>query len=491
MSSTLPTAPAPTAAVKKAKPPKPVRLKRGDHEFLPAALEILETPLSPVRSGMLVTICLFAAVALAWSYIGRIDIIAVAQGKIQPVGRTKTIQPLETGRVQKLLVANGQAVKAGEVLIELDPSESQADEATFAADLASFRAEARRRDTALSAAARRTPGPAPMIAFGPGVPAELARREQRVLEGDLGQLYATVASFEAQARTKMAEKARLQATVQAQENLVQTLKERVDMRSSLFETNSGSKAAVIDAREVMQTQLANLASQRGQLGEAESGILLAQRDIEKTYNTFLAENAAKLAEADRQADDLDKKLAKARIKTSHMTIASPIDGVVQGLTVTTVGQVITTGEQIMQIVPEGAPLEIEAYMPNADIGFIEKGQTAVVKVESFPFTTFGTIDATVTRVASDAIPDVDAAAREQNPAQATKGQMFGGGQRTQNLVFPVNLVMARNTIDVEGRSVPLGAGMAVTVEIKTGTRRILSYLLSPLVQVISTSMKER
>ncbi len=473
-------------------PAKRPKLRRGDHEFLPAALEILETPLSPIRSVFIPTLCAFAAAALTWAYVGRVDIIATAQGKIQAVGRTKTIQPLETGRVLKVEVENGQRVKAGETLLALDSGEALADEAALAGTLQGLRAEALRRRLAIETAAVNRAGlPAKPVPWAADMPADVADRETRVLAGDLGQLDSTVASLAAQQRQKAAEADRLTRTIAAQQVLIATLKQRVDMRAELFGRNAESKASVIDAQEVYQTQQTSLTSQQGQLGEAQASQVTAGRDIEKTYAAFIADNSQKLAEAERQIADDERKLAKARIKTSHLVLISPIDGVVQGLTLTTVGQVVSTGEQIMQIIPEGTPLKIECYLPNGDIGFVKPDQLAVVKVESFPFTDYGTLDARVIRVAHDAIPQVEAEQHEQNPVQSQKAGMFGGGQRTQNLVFPVTLRLDTPSIKANGSEVPLVPGMAVTVEVKTGTRRILNYVFSPLVEVATTAMRER
>jgi hemolysin D len=498
--STLPLAakpPSPPSAKTPAKVPalqvpRRIKLNHGDHEFLPAALEILETPLSPVRSGMILTICAFVTAALVWSWFGRVDIIATAQGKIQPVGRTKTVQPLETGKVLSIAVQNGAHVKAGDVLVTLDPGEAQADEGTLQADINAEKAEVLRRTTALTLASRRALGAVPQIAFPPGIPPEIAAREQRVLAQDITQLATTVGSLDGQVKEKSAERDRLKSTIDAQQALVATLKERVDMRQTLEASRSESRAKVIDALELMQTQQATLASEKGQIGEADASLARLQRDIEKSYATFAADNAQKLADADRLMSSNNEKLAKARLKTDHMTLRSPVDGTVAGSTITSLEQVVTVGEQVMQIVPDDSRLEIECYLPNSDIGFVRKDQQAVVKIESFPFTDYGTIDAEVVRVAHDAIPQPDADQREQNPVAASKDVgMFGGGQRFQNLVYPVTLTMDRKVMKSEGAEVPLVPGMAVTVEIKTGTRRILSYLFSPILQVATTAFRER
>ena len=174
-----------------------------------------------------------------------------------------------------------------------------------------------------------------------------------------------------------------------------------------------------------------------------------------------------------------------------MNLASPIDGTVYGLVVTTIGQVVGGGDELMRIVPDGATLEIESYLANQDAGFVRVGQKALVKIASFPFTRYGTLAATVTRVGGDAIPAPDAQLNEIDGSRAPKDKTFAGAQRTQNLVYPVNLDPGRDYMMVDGKTEPLRPGMAVTVEIVTGRRRILEYLFSPLVETASDSLKER
>ena len=468
-----------------------VKWARSDQEFLPAALSILETPASPVRIGLLWAICLLAGFAILWSYFGRIDILAVAQGKIQPTGRVKTIQPLETGRVVAIHVENGQHVQAGDVLVELDPAEAAADEHASGSALAAYKAEALRRGAALSAAETDPTGETPKIAWQGDIPAPISEREERVLKGDLRQLRVSVQSYEAQIAQKKDEERRLESTIAAERALIDTLQQRVAMRRALLARGSTPKAAVIDAMETLQTQQTQLATQEGQLQEARAAQEVLVKERQKAIDSFIADNSQKLGEAERQIDDYEQKFAKAHVKTGHMTIASPISGTVLGLTVTTKNQVLTSSEELMRIVPDGAGLEIEAYLENKDIGFVASGQPAVVKIESFPFTRFGTLDATVERVAHDAIPQPDAQSIEGNPTKPPRNDYFAGAQRVQNLFFPVTLRAQKSTMSVEGEEIPLTPGMAVTVEIKTGKRRILEYLFSPLVETASRAMRER
>jgi len=464
--------------------------KATDREFLPAALEILETPPSPIKMGLLLLICGFFAAALVWSYFGHIDIIAVAQGKLQPTGRVKVIQPLETSRVQVAKVENGSRVREGDVLVELDPSEAAADVAENAAGLASFRAEALRREAAIKAAQVQPISTKLDIVWPDEIPDSIRRREERVYTADLAQLDAQIASLSAQLDQKKAEGQRLVTMIAAQEQLITTLQQRVTMRSQLVDMNAGSKSNLIDATETLQYQKTTLAQQKGQLAEAQANLSVILKDIKKTQDSFIAENAQKAAEAERQAADLKEKLIKAQARLSHMTLTSPIDGTVQASALTTVGQVVTSGQELMSVVPEGATLEIECYLPNKDIGFVKEGEPAIIKIESFPFSRYGTINATVTRVARDAIPEPDANQQEMDPTKRTP-RPSGGATRTQNLVFPVTLSLDQTAINVDGAKIPLSAGMAVTVEIRTGSRRILEYVFSPLVQMGSEALRER
>jgi hemolysin D len=485
------SSPQPSAEPPSRRPPK-AKPHRDDQEFLPADLEIMETPPSPVRMAFIWIICAFVVVALGWSWFARIDIIAVAQGKIQPTGRVKVIQPLDTGKVASIRVENGKHVKAGDVLIEMERGDAQAEEADAAAALAAWRAEAARRRTAIAAATNQTWSAAPAIDWAANIPAANRSREEKVLGGDLAQLAADVGSLDAQIAQKEVERDHLAATITAQNNLIATLQQRVDMRAALVASGAGAKSALIDATETLQYQQTMLQTQTGQREQAIANLEVLAQEREKTITAFIADNSQKMAEALRQADDYQQRLIIAQLKAAHMSLTSPIDGVVMGSSVTTVGQVIQSGDEIMRIVPADATLEIECYLPNQDIGFVKPGQTAVVKVESFPFTRYGTLTARVTRVARDAIPEPDAQAAEGDPAKAGRdARLFGPAQPMQNLVFPVTLTPGRSAMNVDGETLPLTPGMTVSVEIATGSRRILEYLFSPLVEVASEAMKER
>jgi hemolysin D len=468
-----------------------------DMGFHPADIEILETPPSPVRMSMIVTICALAASTLIWSFIGTIDIVAVAQGKFKPIGDTKTIQPAEPGKVVAINVENGQHVKAGDVLVELDPGDAKADENDAATALASWRAETIRRKTAIEAAARQPFSPVATIswdttAWDATVPPANRPREEKVLKSDLTQLASALSSIDAQIAQKEVERDQLSTTIKSQQALIATLQRRADMRASLIPSGAGSTAALIDATERVQIETTTLNGQMAQRAQAVSAIKVLDEDRKKSINTFIAENTQKLADAQRQADDFEQKHIKTRLKSGRLALVSPIDGVVMGLAVTTIGQMLTSGEDIAKIVPEGASLKIEAYLANKDIGFVKKGQTAVVKIDAFPFTRYGTIRARVDHIAFDAIPEPDAQATEGDATKANRAtKSFAGAQRVQNLVFPVTLIPVSDHLKIDGEQIPMTAGMTVEIEIATGKRRIIEYIFSPLVETAANALKER
>ncbi|MGQ5720580.1 HlyD family type I secretion periplasmic adaptor subunit [Pseudochrobactrum asaccharolyticum] len=474
-----------------------VQHSRADHEFLPAALEILEKPASPVRIAFLWFICILATVALLWTWFGTFDIVATAQGKVQPAGRVKIVQSLETGKTKSVPVMNGMQVKSGDMLIELDDTEIRAEEIAAIAGLNAFKAEVARREAVLSVISDWqkhniwiTSRTLPVLSFplSSDIPDYINKREQKIYQADLSQLSSSLNNLNAQRIQKQAEIESLANAVTAQKALVATLAERVTMRSSLAQSKTGSRAHVIDALQQQQEATTTLTTQMGQLNAARAALNATTSEAAKFIDSFVADNAARQSEAARRIDELEQQVVKAEKRRKSMIIRSPIDGTVQASAVNTTGQVVTTGTELMRIVPKNSPLEIEAYLPNRDIGFVKAGQEAVIKVEAFPFTRFGIIKGEVFRIATDAIPEPDAQQLEGSATKELNSLIpTGNAQRMQNLVFPITVTPGQKTA---GQIINLDPGMTVTVEVNIGKRRILEYLFSPLLEITSQAMRE-
>jgi hemolysin D len=332
------------------------------------------------------------------------------------------------------------------------------------------------------------------VTYPDGISEEIRERENAVLASDMAQLLSNRASLTAQRAERLATHQRLKASIAARERLLALNKEQVDMLEILNQTKSASRAQVIEKLQQYETQITAQTADQGQLGEVEASLTTIDRKLEETTAQFIADQMQKLEDANRRIDHLKGELVKATTRQERTRLTSPISGTVQQLAVTTVGQVVASAQALMTIVPSDGPIEIEAMIQNQDIGFVEPGQQAVVKIESIPFTRFGTIDGTVLKVSRDAVDereesalnDPKSNARPQLSTTTTAQQTTG-----QNLVFPATISLTRRVIKVDGKEIPLSPGMAVTVEIRTGQRRALDYVLSPLREVTSNAGHER
>ena len=484
-----------------------------DREFLPAALEILETPPPPLPVALMTTICAFALVALTWSYFGRLDVHAVAPGKIETAGFSKVIEPLDPGKVAAIHVEAGQPVKTGDLLFELDPAEANADARSAADALNASLAEIARRRYAIEAvrAAQeeesRTSGDPEAassveqlagqrdmnIAWDESLPEPFRLREEAVLRADLVQLADALKALDKQMAQKTATRRRLDMSIAYQRTLMDTLNQRVKTRQQAIDLNVGTKINLYDAKEELERSQSQLASDEGQLIETDAALKELQSEKAKTISQFIADNENKLADAWRKADEARQALAKATARLARTELVAPIDGVVQQTAVTTLGQVVTTGQQLAVITPAGAKLQVEALVPNLDIGFVKLGQDAVVKVDAFPFTRFGVVHGKVVKIAPAAIDEQDAKRALANAtASANVAQAPAPAQgQPENFVFPVTVALDETAMKINGSTVQLAPGMTVTVEIKTDSRRVIDYLLSPLAKVASEAAKER
>src|SRR5664280_341038 len=462
-----------------------------DREFLPAALEIIETPPSVISVSFIWLICAIFAAAIGWSYFGKLDIYATAQGKIQPVGRSKVVQPLDPGKIRTVLVENGTRVKEGDVLLDLDPTETTADQDKLTQDLESADAEATRRSAAVEAVGleRSSTG---AIEFKRGTSELVRQREERALAADLAQLAANRETLVGQLAQQFATQNRLRASIAEREKLIALSKERVEMRESSEQKGAGSRALIIDALTQYETELVSQVGDEGQLQETTAALQETRGKTAETISKFIADQTQKLVDAERKRDQLQQDLVKAQFKNERMRLKAPISGIVQQLAVTTVGQVVSGSQTLMIIVPLDTTLEIEMMVLNKDIGFVRVGQPAVVKVDAFPFTRYSTIDGSVTKVSSDAVDMRDAPNLSDASASVkAQGMTPNSGTNKPELAFPVTIKLARQVIEVDGREVNLSPGMTVTVEIKTGTRRVIDYLLSPLREAFSQTAHER
>lgn len=464
-------------------PRRPIR-RNYELAFLPAALEIAETPPSPLGRAIGATIIAIFCVTLAWTTFGKVDIVATATGKIIPSGRTKLIQPLDTGVVRAINVHEGQRIRAGESLIELDPTMTAADQGHVKADLIAARLDIARLMAVLADGD-------PLANFRPpeGATATQIEMHRQFLISQTSEQRAKLAELDRQTSQKDAERSTVQASMAKLEATIPPLQERVDVRKTLFDKQLGSKLNYLSEYQDLVGQQQDLLIQKSKLREAEAALAALKETRDRTAAEFRRALYDELSKAEQKAAGIAQDAIKAERRTKLQDLVAPVDGVVQQLAVHTVGGVVTPAQVLAVVVPLDSYLEIEATFSNDDVGFIHAGQDAEIKVHTFNFTRYGVLHGKVLSVSPDTIARDGRDVAE--PKARTQGGTENSPQAQDDLVYAARISLDQRQLKAGDRVVDLGPGMAVTVEVKTGSRRIISYLLSPLARYEHDVLRER
>ena len=465
--------------------PSRARPEQDERAFLPAALEIVETPPSPIGRAIGATLVAIFCLALIWATLGHVDIVASATGEIVPSGRVKVIQPLEIGAVRAIDVHDGQSVKAGDVLIELDPTMTEADQEHIRSDLIAAQLDVARLRAELSDNVN------PENVFQPpdGASPDLIAMERKFLLRQTEEYRAKLGSLDSQRAQKAAERDTIVAAIDKLEADEPIIGQRVDIRKVLVDKELGSRITYLETLQQLTENQKDTAIQKDRLAEANAAVATITAARAQAVAEFHRSLFSDLAEAERKAAGLNSDLEKAEERSKRQILTAPVDGVVQQLAVHTVGGVVTPAQQLAVVVPADATLEVEAKVSNRDIGFVHEGQDAQIKVDTFNFTRYGLLNGKVLGVSQDAIArDVPSDTKKDNAdgADSTSSEPKG-----QELSYAARVSLDRTQIEVDGTPANLSPGMAVTVEIRTGSRSVISYLLSPLLRYTHDSMHER
>jgi len=452
--------------------------------FLPAVLEITETPASPLgRATGAAVIALFAA-ALLWACLGEVDIHATAQGRVIPAGKTKPVAPPESASVAAIHVRDGDRVTEGQTLVELDRTATVADVRRLDRErLEQELIAARLR--ALLAGRERLELPAGLTA-----PPELVAVHEAQLLHKLADHRATIGALERERQQKEAEALGTEAELARLEKTVPLLEERVRAKETLSQKGFGARNDYLELAQDLVDRQQEKVTAHHKLAQARAAIAGTEQRLAQAEAQFRAEALTQQAEAGQKAASLAQDLAKAEQRHRLLQLTAPVDGVVQQLTVLAPGAVVTQGQPVLMIVPADGGIAIEAALQNKDVGYIRPGEAVEVKIESFPFTRYGTVPGEVTVVSGDAVQTADSDPTRK-PASSADPASTGQSRDTQGPVYSVRIRPLRTTIRIDGRDEPLTPGMAVTAEIKTGKRRLIEYVLDPVMRYQAESLRER
>ncbi len=440
---------------------EPRALTKEELEFLPAALEIIETPPSPVGRALAWLLIALFVIALVWACVGKIDEVAVASGKVIPSGYTKMIQAEDKGVVVAIRVENGSLVKAGDLLVELETTLTQADVARLTKERSHYSLSLRR----LNAEATKRPLDLSGLEWcdSQDIAHQTALYERRVedhasrvsvAEKNMGQAaeslkQAKIGKEKLKMQVKMAKEREERTRIVAEKGGISsfTWQEYLEKYLALQQDLVGQESEILKSGQILAQAQAELRRIRGEW-EKE----ISEQTVDASHKLRLAE----------------EELKKAKERHRLTQICSPIDGTVQQLAIHTTGGVVTEAQNLMQIVPQGGNLQFEVWAINRDIGFLYESQKAEIKVETFNFQKYGTLDATVEAVATEAVED------EQ-----------------RGLIYRILLTSKKDYFVVGDKKITLIPGMAVTAEIKTRQKRVIEYFLEPFKTYISEGLRER
>lgn len=440
---------------------------RARYEFLPAALEVQQTPPPVLGRAILWGIIAFVLLAVAWLCLGSVDTVTVARGKIVPSGQVKLVQPLDAGIVAAIHVEEGQVVSKDQPLVTLDSTTTQADVDRLNRELQAARRKLARYQAFLSRLDPDADDAAPLPADSD--PGDVEAAVQRAL------LEQQLLEYRGQSRSLHQEAAQRRAELEVSREVIKKLEltlpmvvERAETLKQLVDRAAGSRMEYILHEQKRIEHEQDLAAERARVPQLTAAIALAENNLLTLSAEYRRSSLTEIERAMAEAVALESELTKATQRNRQQVLVAPIAGVVEGMAVHTVGGVVTPAEELMRIVPIDEVLIVEALVENRDVGYLYESQAAVIKIDTFPYTRYGMIDGEVVNVSSDAV---------------TNEQL--------GLVFPVRLRLAQSYVLVNHKPVNLVPGMTVTTEIKTGTKRLIEYFFDVFLRYKSESLRER
>lgn len=446
-----------TQKIEESKNFKPLEL-----EFLPEYLEILERPPSRVARGFAAAIVCLCVAAVIWASFGRIDIIASAPGRLIVNDNSKIIQVPEQGEVSLINVKDGDKVTKGEILVELNPTSAQAQRERLKNQALAAQLEINRIQALLS------DNPIENFRAPEGISEERAAEARKYLIADYGNFRARLDVLYNQIEQNIKHQEMSKEIITEITALIENTEERMNRRQDLVDKGYFPKIQHLEMEREKLQQIRELTDAQMSIANLKAEELNLKKQVAQIEAEVTKDLRVRLMDTRNSYDDASKQLVMAQEDARKMTITAPVDGIVQQLAVHTLGAVVQSAQELMVIVPEGSDLEVEVSILNKDIGFIHKDQEVEVKIDSIPYTKYGTIKGKLVNISRDSM----------------NNEQLG-------LIYPARIRLNAQSVQTEKETILLSAGMSVTAEVKTGNRRVISYVLDPLQEYQSEALKER
>ncbi len=439
---------------------------RRDYEFLPSTIEVLDRPPAPFSRVMVIFIVVLAAFIISWAYFAKMDIVVSGTGVVVFKGKVKVIQPLEPGIVNVIYVRDGQPVKKGEQLVKLDNTDNKA-------DLNVLKKELIKTELTIANLKSRLDNDETQFTSSVNGIKEADKESftihHQLLLRALQAHRERIVTMDLEISRCGAELESIRSNVQRLESSLPLIQKLFSKKKALAEKRLIAEGDFLDTQIEMTNAQKNLETEKKRFKETELRLAKARKEKELVQSQYQQKLLTELAETETNHKNLIQQLTKAEQKGKNRILRSPIEGIVQQLSIHTVGGVVTAAQPLMVIVPINDGLEIEAKLLNKDIGFVTQGKEVSVKVNAYPFTRYGDLPGKVEWVARDMVLD----------------QQMGP-------IYPIRVSIHKYQLPnaVNGRQGLITPGMTVTTDIKVGTRRVIDYFLGPILRYKDKSLKE-
>jgi hemolysin D len=435
-------------------------------EFLPAAMELERTPASPLGRAILWSIMALFVLAVAWACIGKVDVVAVAQGSLVPSGHTKVIQPTDLGRIAAIHVRNGDRVQVGQPLITLDGTQTRAEVRRLEESVRARGAKIRRLAAFVSEVRALYAAPAADDAR----PMRAASKStgDALLAMQLQTLRATDQTLLQQRLARESELAQAKERVKSLTRTLPLLTERTDAIRQLHERDLAPKIQRLELEQSLIEAESQLQAERHRLEQLRAEIAEIERRRQQLRFETLRDALAQKERRTVERNELRQELIKARALNRRQILTAPIAGTVHNVRVHTVGGVVQPAQPLMEIVPASEHVIVEAWVLNRDIGFVQVGQSVSVKINTFQFTKYGAVPGEIVHLSSDAVIDEQAGPR-----------------------YLARIQLQRHWMDIGDKRMALVPGMTVSAEIATGHRRIIEFVAAPILSALAQAGRER
>lgn len=430
--------------------------------FLPAALEVVERPVSPVGRRAMWVLLGGLVITAGWLTFGHVDIVATAMGRIIPTDDVKLVQAADAGIVRRIWVHDGDIVRRGQPLVELDPTVTTADEAQAGKALLAAQIEMARQQTIVDGLSGRTA----IFKAPAGTPADVAETQRRLVAAQLSTVDAEAAGLASARRSSLLDAQAAGAQAQAYDRMSPMLDKELDAMNELDAKGYAPGLKLLELQRQRKQEVGQRDVAAAQQARGVSDARKLGQQMSQVHDQALQTALTDLAHAQSDAMMRSEDLRKAQHRSSVQRLVSPVDGTVQQLAIHTVGGVVQAVRPLMVIVPKGS-LVVEAHVVNRDAGFVEAGQKVAVKLEAYPYTRYGSVPGHIVSVSSDSIED-----------------------GYKDAYYVARIALDAVTITVDGKAVPLRPGLSATGDIRLGSRRIIDYLISPVTTKVTEAARE-